>query len=553
MIPLSTLKTAVHRALRSLAGVKEVREAEVFASSTDHLLCRLNYTSDIPCHGVEEPKSSMSFGLGVRVVFNSPDGPKVGFGSEERDLSPGAVRRSLDKARDNAVTDSEFVSLPTPPIASTGKGRMAKLFPGYHDQAIMALNDGALVETGWRVIQEALRAYETSPYLPNSMTAQRGNRTETSKLFRRRRQGKTAALAQGPDSSGLPALGLIVSGDVSLFRERIAIASTHLPKVQTDESTGITSFITAMVESENAKGSGYAATTSLSKFKGEAGGEAVRNALKAIGGQRLPSGSYTVILGPQPVSDLLTHVLLPGLSAYAFFNSQSPFLGELGRRVASDQLTVYDHSALRGSIGSRAITCEGLPTGRTNLIQAGVLEGLLSNHYETQRLTRDPMARDKLGLSPQDHPEVLTPRNGFRYSWRGLRAFDAVPSIVPTNVIIEGTVPHTLESLIKLVDKGVYIGRIWYTYPINGLRAGVFTCTIVGDSYLIGGGRIMAPLQANTIRIAGNIRHLLKNILGITKEVRPVKGWGADAVVHAPDIAVRDMELTEIAQFMESA
>ncbi len=552
MIPLATLKTAVHRALRHLGRVKDIREAEVFASYTGHLLCRLNYTSDIPCHGVEEPKSSESFGLGVRAVFDTAEGPKVGFGSEERDLSLEAVRRALDKARESAVLDLEFVSLPSPQLGPSGKKRTDKPLSGYHDRAIMGLTDRGLVEAGWQVIHEALKAYETSDYLAHTLAAQGKAQSQLVQTGVKKSQPGAQSPSRGGAPTTLPALGLIVSGDVRLTQERMAIASTRQPKVQSDEATTITSFVTAMVEREQAKGSGYAATTHLAKFKGEAGGEAARNALKALNGQRLPSGTYSVILGPQPVSDLLTNVLLPSLSANAFFNSQSAFLGEMGRQVASGQLSIYDHGALRGAVGSRALTCEGVPTGRTDLIRSGVLQGLLSNYYETQRLIRDPSGRNKLGLSPQDHPEVLAPRNGFRYSSRGLRAFDAPPSIVPTNIVIEGSVPHTPESLIKLVDRGVYVGRIWYTYPINGLRAGDFTCTVVGDSYLIGGGRIVAPLQANTIRITGNIRHLLQNILGIATQARPIVGWGADAVVYAPDMAVRNVELTEIAQFMES-
>ncbi|MBI4402387.1 MAG: hypothetical protein HY581_12240, partial [Nitrospirae bacterium] len=53
-------------------------------------------------------------------------------------------------------------------------------------------------------------------------------------------------------------------------------------------------------------------------------------------------------------------------------------------------------------------------------------------------------------------------------------------------------------------------------------------------------------------RITGNIRHLLQNVLGITKQARPIVGWGADEVVYAPEIAVRDLHLTEIAQYMET-
>lgn len=521
MTSLATLKTAVLRALRHIARAKDVQEAEVYASSTGQLLCRLNYTSEIPCNGVEEPKSSETFGIGIRAVFAGSDGPRVGFGSEARDLSPDGIRRALEKARQSAVLDPEFISFPSlPPDGNHRTRRSAR----YHDPAIMELHDGALVEAGWRVLHDALKTFASSEEL--------------------------ARLAGSKEK--LATMGLIVGGDVSLIRQRMAVASTRMPRVQTDESTAVTSYITSMVERKQAKGSGYAATTHVAKFKGEAGSEAARNAIKAANGQRVSSGVYKVILGPQPVSDLMTNLILPSLSADAFYSCQSAFLGEIGRSVASDLLTIYDHGAAKGCVASKNLTCEGLPTGRTNLITGGVLQGLLSSHYETQRLGRDPRAREKLGVNPQEHPEILAPRNGFRLSNQGGRSFDTLPSIAATNLFIEGSAPHTTDSLLGLVDDGVYIGRIWYTYAMNGLRAGDFTCTVVGDSYLIKDGRMTAPIQGNSIRITGNIRHLLTNLLGITKQARPVIGWAADEVVYAPEIAVQGLQLSEIAQFMES-
>lgn len=521
MTSLTALKRAVQHACRLLARIKDVQEAEAYASSTGHLLCRLNYTSDIPCNGVEEPKSSESFGIGIRAAFTTPDGRHVGFGSEARDLSLHGIRRAIEKARQNAVPDPDFVSLP---MSAPDSGRKSRRPSRYDDRAIMELKDSRLVETGWRVIEEALKAFASSEQL--------------------------ARLAGSKDKVG--SLSLVVSGDVSFYQQRLAIASTRMPRVQTDESTLMTSNITSMVERKNAKGSGYAAATHLSKFKGEAGAEAVRNAINGSGGQRLRSGPYTVILGPQPVADLMTHLVLPSLTADAFYACRSAFLGELGRTVTSTLLTIYDHGAARGLVGSRNLTCEGLPTGRTDLIREGVLTGLLSNHYQTQRLLKDPRARDKLGIYPQEHPECLVPRNGFRTSNRGGRQFDTLPSVVATNVQLEGATPQTTESLLRLVDQGVYIGRIWYTYPINGLRAGEFTCTVVGDSYLIQDGRLTNPILPNSLRISGNIRQVLQNVLGVTKQSRPIVGWGADEVIYAPEIAVRDLPLSDIAQYMET-
>ncbi len=332
----------------------------------------------------------------------------------------------------------------------------------------------------------------------------------------------------------------------------MAIGSTRLPKVQTDESTLIASFVTAMVEREGAKGTGYGCNTRLNTFKGDAGSEAARNAISQVGGVRVADGDYAVILGPQPVSDLVNHLILPSLTVGSFYDCSSAFHGQLGRQVAHDQLSLYDHGALPGHMGSKGITCEGLPTGRTDLIRNGKLVGLLSSFYETERMLRDPAAREKLGAPPEDHLDALVPRNGFRYSGGGGRRFDMMPSVSPTNVLFESPEKKTREDLLRGVQKGVYIGRIWYTYPINGLRAGDFTATVVGDSYVIKDGKLGAPIKANTVRVNDNIHRVLKNITGIGAKGKGTVAWAADEVVYAPEIAVSSLTLNAIAGYMDS-
>jgi hypothetical protein len=511
--PLAELARAAHAAFDFVSAQPGVREAEVFVSGNEALLARLNYTSHIPCNGVEEPKSIAAYGLGLQVVLRGADGPRVGFGSEPSDLGPEGSARAFDRAVRAAVADPQFVSLPQP----TGD---ARALSDYADRALMELDDARLVEAGWKVLNGGLRTFMTS-----------------------------AALARLAGSeAALPGLGLILGGDVSILNERVAIVSTAMPEVQTDESTLITAFVTAMVEGRDAKGSGWSTGTRLDDFTDEAGVAAAQNAIAAVDGERVPSGDYTVIFGKQPVTDLLNNIVIPACVASAFYGSSTPFLGKLGARVASPRLSIYDAGAAPGLMGSKGITCEGLPTGRTDLIRNGVLTGCLSNWYQSQRLLRDPDVARKLGAGAA---AALVPRNGFRFGGGGGRQFDRRPGIAASNVVVEGTDPTTLDELIRRVGHGLYIGRIWYTYPINGLRAGDFTCTVVGDSYIIRDGRIVAPLRANAVRINDNIATVLDNVVGITRDVEGVIVWAADEVVYAPEIAAENVHVDAIAGFME--
>jgi len=516
MSTAAELARAVEAALALVGRQPGVREAEVFAAENGGLLTRLCYTSHLPSNGVEEPKSTEARGLGIQAVFDSAHGPLTGFGHEPSDLGPSGAIRALDKARRAAVRDPDFVSLPRP-------GAERPTLAGYHDPRLMAIDDAQLVELGWRIVNGALRTFLASSRL--------------------------AALATSDEE--LRRLGLIVGGDVTVLQERIAIASTAMPAAQTDESTLITAFVTAMVEARDAKGSGWSTGTRLDHFTEEAGVDAAQNAIAALDGVRVPTGEYTVVFGRQPLTDLLNNLIVPACTAGSFYSSNTPFLGRLGRRVAHPSLTIYDHGARPGLTGSKGITCEGLPTGRTDLIREGVLVGCLSDWYEARRLLRDPELSAKLGAAGGAAARALVPRNGFRFGAGGGRQADSTPETAASNVIVEGADAISRDELLRRVGDGLYIGRIWYTYPINGLSAGDFTCTVVADSYRIRDGRLAEPLRPNTLRIDDNLATVLNNIVGITKDAKGTIVWAADEVAYVPEIGVRGVHVNEIAGFME--
>src|SRR3990170_9026375 len=186
MIPLSQLEKAVREGLAYLKAQEDVAEGEVYTAANGVLLTRLNYTSHIPCNGVEEPKSVTNYGVGVQAAFRAGETLRVGFGSETSDISVEGVKSALEKARNGAVADPEFKSLARP----TGEQRKLK---SYHDPKVLDIKDADLVDAGWRVGDGALRVFQTSEPLGN--------------------------LVERPEKLG--ELRLIVSGEVSILPDRL--------------------------------------------------------------------------------------------------------------------------------------------------------------------------------------------------------------------------------------------------------------------------------------------------------------------------------------------
>ena len=523
MLSVAELRRAVKNALAFASSQPDVAEAEVFASAGANLTVRLNYTSHIPSNGVEEPKSTEGYGMGIRATFRTPGGIKTGFGSEPTDLSVDGAARALDKARYGAVSDTEFVSLPK--LESPHQAAPTNNEPlANYDPALMRIGGKGLVDAGWRMMDRALDAFQSSEDL----------------------------MGIAGSAEKMSELGLILGGDVVMLQDRMSIASTHIPRVQTEQNTLVMSFATAMIESQASKGSGWSVASKLAEFTGEAAAEAARNAIESMDGQRIPTGEYNVILGPQAVAEILEWVLMPGLSLDMFYAGASPFMGKLGQAVASADFNLYDDGAAPGLPSSKSITDEGLPTGRTDLIRGGELSGLLADYYNYQRMLNDPSGREKLGVNPADALAKIAPRNGFRPGNGGGRNFGAMPGAVSSNLVIEGTPGHSQGELLRLVRNGVYIGRIWYTYPVNGTTSGDFSGTIIGDSYLIKDSRFAAPLKPNTVRMNDNVLRLINNTLGIAAQRRATVRWSSDQVTWAPEIAVSGFGLEEISEYMES-
>ena len=402
-------------------------------------------------------------------------------------MTKEGVLEALAKAKRNMVYDPDFKTLPEPIDKPSLKN--------YHDKCVMKISGEDTVDLGWTALDGTLKALND-----------RGHRKS-----------------------------IIIGGDVTILREKMAIKTTKGID-DFDETTSLTANITAMIENKNVKGTGWSMGTHLKTFKPEAAGiEAAESAMRTIGGRKIKSGRHNVIFGNQPLTDIASNVLMPSLNLASVNASNTSFLGMLGQEIASRNLNIYDDGAIKGEIGSKKITCEGIPTGRTDLIKNGTLVGFLSNNYYAKKFKNNL-------YNP-------IPRNGFRYSTND-RDYRNKTGISPTNVIIEGNRETTRDNLLKQVNNGVYIGRIWYTYAINGLAMGDFTSTIIADSFSIKDGKIARPLKPNTIRINTNIKHIFNNIIGISKKKRSTLVWGSGEVVIAPEIAVSNVQLDNIAGFL---
>ncbi|MDQ1280117.1 MAG: PmbA protein [Thermoproteota archaeon] len=318
------------------------------------------------------------------------------------------------------------------------------------------------------------------------------------------------------------------SGSINVISEECNIVNS-LGIDASDASTFIYSSITAE-KGEEASGIGQTCSKNKKDFEPvKATRDAAETCLKSVGGRGIKPGRYDVIFGPDSCAELTEYILSYGLDLSAVEAGFSYFRGKLGGEVASDSLTLSDDGRHPEGIASKKVDDEGVPTQRTELIKNGVLRNFLCDTYYSNKLSSSVREFESTG-------------NGFRFGAIPGRSHSSVPRIQPTNFVIkEGRDP--LDELIENTKKGILVGRIWYTYPINP-TVGEFSTTNRGNTFYIEEGAIKYPLLPNSFRINDSLPKLLKRISGISKEATQSVVWGGISSCISPHIKVQNVEVT---------
>lgn len=322
--------------------------------------------------------------------------------------------------------------------------------------------------------------------------------------------------------------GTNITGELDLISSKMAIASsTGIEGV--DQHTNALATLTSNLEiGEGATGSSSDSSTHLDKIDCfDVGKSSMEIALKSQKPKSLESGNYPVVLSESVVGELFYSRFDVGVSSIDY--NASPFIGKIGKKVGVEDFTVYDEPNLEGFIGSRGITDEGTPTEKVSIIENGVMKNYLSNDYYKKK---------------NKDWEKFPAANGFRSGTE--RSYVGDVGINGTNTIVK-TGDYSSEELIKEVKNGVFVGRLWYTYPINGYANPDFTSTIRGDSFIIENGEIVGALTPNSMRVLDSFDNFMESIVGIGKNAKVMQAWAQEEVIVAPQIALSKFRLQKIA------
>ena len=223
---------------------------------------------------------------------------------------------------------------------------------------------------------------------------------------------------------------------------------------------------------------------------------ALEQALTNLEAVDAPAGEMTVVLGPGWPGVLLHEAVGHGLEGDFNRKGTSAFSGRIGERVAAPGVTVIDEGAIGQRRGSLTVDDEGTPTGRTVLIEDGILKGYLQDRLNARLMGVEPTG------------------NGRRES------FAHAPMPRMTNTFMLGG-PDDPAELLSRVPNGIYAKSFGGGQVDITSGKFVFSCT---EAYRIEGGKLGAPIKGATL--IGDGPSVLTRVKGIGNDLALDEGVG---------------------------
>jgi TldD protein len=225
-------------------------------------------------------------------------------------------------------------------------------------------------------------------------------------------------------------------------------------------------------------------------------GEAARQAALKLRAVDAPAGAMTVVLGPGWPGILLHEAVGHGLEGDFNRKGTSTFAGRMGQKVASELVTVIDDGTIPNRRGSLNVDDEGTPTGRTVLIEKGILTGYMQDRLNARLM----------GMTPTG--------NGRRESY----AHPPMPRMTNTFMLAGEDDP---EDIIRSVRHGLY--AVTFGGGQVDITSGKFVFS-ASEAYLIEDGRVGAPVKGATL--IGNGPEALTRVSRVGRDLKLDEGVG---------------------------
>ncbi len=223
------------------------------------------------------------------------------------------------------------------------------------------------------------------------------------------------------------------------------------------------------------------------------GSEAAKLAASALGARRIGNKMTSVVFTQTALHDLLSYTLINSVKADYVQRNQSALRDKVGKKVASENLTVHDDGLLVDGLRTSKFDGEGCPQQKTVVIEEGILRGFIYDSYTAKREGRESTGN------------------------AGRSGYISTPRVEATNFHISPG-RKSANQLLNEVDDGLLVFSLQGAHSSNP-ASGEFS--VVGvPSWKIEKGKIAYPVKA--AMLAGNVFDVIQNVTDLADNERKI-------------------------------
>lgn len=228
-------------------------------------------------------------------------------------------------------------------------------------------------------------------------------------------------------------------------RSQVAIASTTGVSAAYGQSDAY-AYVSSLARQGEETQTGFGLTTGRAFGDldlAAAAREGAERATRLLGASKPPTATVPVVFDPLVTAQFLG-ILAGGFGAEAVQKGRSLFASLLDQAVAAASLSIVDDGRLLDGPAAAPVDDEGVPTGRTVIVEDGVLRRWLHNTETAARAGGDARSTGNAG------------RAGYR----------GTPGVSSTNLFLDGpTTP--VQALLRRAEGGLYV------QDVSGIHSGV--------------------------------------------------------------------------------
>ncbi len=223
---------------------------------------------------------------------------------------------------------------------------------------------------------------------------------------------------------------------------------------------------------------------------------AVKRAFSKIGQKKMVSGKFDMIVENRSGARLISALLGP-MRASAVQQKGSCLEGMLGKKIASDKLTLIDDPLLENGLGSRLYDDEGMAAKRRIMIEKGILKSFYVDTYYGRKLSWEPTVGDTSNMT-----------------------FEC------------GT--KSVDEMIAQMGKGIFVTN--FIGGNSNSTTGDFSYGIIGQ--YIENGKMVHPI--NEMNVSGNILDLWPKLVEVGNDPYIYSQW------RRPSMYFKDVEFSGV-------